>query len=145
MPLDLDTVGPVDVTIVGFQGDNFTGEIAAEMANLIEAGIIRLLDLTFIRKDADGNVEVIEVEDEILGLAFGTLLDEEFDLLSADDIEQVAQELQPATAALIVVWENAWAARLAHAMRNAGGAVVSSDRIPREVVVAAIEALEENA
>lgn len=143
MPLDPESVGPVDLAVVVFEGDNFTGEMLAEMQALLDAGTIRLLDATFIRRGAEGDITIIEVEDEVIADALGAVLSEQYDLLSDEDLMAVAEGLPPATAALVLVWENTWARGLGSAMRRAGGTLVATERIPRETVLAAIAAINE--
>ncbi|WP_457031616.1 DUF6325 family protein [Kitasatospora sp. P5_F3] len=140
--LTVDTVGPVDVAVVAFDGSRFNGSIAPALLDLQESGTIRILDLTFIRKERDGGVEVIEVADSEVAAAFERATQAEFDLLSEDDLQAVAADLEPGSSALVLVWENTWAARLAAALRNSDGRVLFLERIPRDEVVAAITALD---
>jgi uncharacterized membrane protein len=128
--------------IVAFPDNNFKGEIAPALAELVESGTIRILDLAFVMKDADGKVAALEVEDldskaalafQVLQLAIG-------ELVSAEDLEQVGNVLEPNQSALLLVWEDVWATKVATAMANAGGVLLSMDRVPRDVVVAALEA-----
>ncbi len=140
--LTVDTVGPVDVAVVAFDGNRFHGEVAPALLELQESGTVRILDLTFIRKDGDGSVSVVEVADSEVAAAFERVTQVEFDLLSAQDLDEVAAGLEPESSALVVVWENTWAARLAAALRESDGKVLLLERIPREEVALAIAALE---
>ena len=98
----------------------------------------------FIRKSADSDTTVIEAMDPELDPAFVGLADEQHDLLSEADLEELAESLEPATAAMVVVWENRWAARLAQkAVRDSQGFLVAQDRIPHEVVATAVASLED--
>jgi len=139
--LDATSIGPVDVAVVGFEGDAFTGEIAPALMDLVEAGTVRIIDLAFIRKSADGEASFVEMVDSDVSDAYASLTDDQFDLLNDVDLESMADGLEPATAALVIVWENSWAARLSTAVRNSGGFLIAQERVPRENVVAAIEAL----
>ena len=98
-----------------------------------------MIDLAFVKKDADGSVTTIELddmdEDEAGGLGDRGDVG---DLLNADDLERAAESLEPNNSAAVIVWENAWAARFAQAVRNAGGFVRENERIPHDVVAAAI-------
>lgn len=143
MPLDPESVGPVDLAVIVFEGDNFQGEMLFEMQELLDAGTIRLLDATFIRRGADDEITIIEVEDQTMAGVLGSFLTDRFDMLSEEDIAAVAEGLPPATAALVLVWENSWARGLGGAMRRAGGTLVATERIPREAVLAAIAAINE--
>ncbi|KQV21868.1 hypothetical protein ASE03_16210 [Kitasatospora sp. Root187] len=133
----------MDVAVVAFDGNRFNGKVAPALLDLQKSGTIRILDLTFIRKGRDGAVEVVEVADSEVAAAFERTTQVEFDLLSEDDLQTVAAELEPGSSALVLVWENTWAARLSAALRNSDGRVLFLERIPRDEVVAAITALDE--
>jgi len=135
-------IGPVDYLIVAFPGNEFRGEIAPALADLVEAGTIRIIDLAFVGKDAEGNVAAFELTDidpevregfEKAGVEVNGLLNE-------DDLAAAGEELEPNSSAALLVWENVWARNVAQAMRDAGGEVLDFDRIPHEVVQAAREA-----
>jgi hypothetical protein len=140
--IDADTVGPVDVAVIGFVGDAFHGEIAPALRELVDAGTVRIIDLAFVRKAADGTTTAVEIADSEIADAFRGLDDEQHDLLNDEDLQIIADSLKPATAALVIVWANSWAAKFARAVRGANGFMVSQDRIPHAVVVQAIEALQ---
>ncbi|MFZ0530539.1 MAG: DUF6325 family protein [Propionicimonas sp.] len=145
---DVDELGPVDWLVVEFPGSRFKGEIAPALDDLVERGIIRVLDLLLLRKDADGEVEAFELsdleEEEIGGLrSYETELAM---LLSAEDVESLAASVEPGSSAAVLIWENTWAVPFATAVRRAGGQLVSNGRIPVQAILAAIEAnLEEEA
>jgi len=139
---NLDELGPIDYLVVEFPPGhaNFTGEMAAAIADLVERGIIRVLDLLIIQKDADGSIEGLEIDDlealdEIVHLEA-----EIAELLAADDVEHLAAAMEPGTVAGVIVWENVWAAPFGAAARRAGGQVVASGRIPIQAIIASIEA-----
>ena len=138
-----DSVGPVDVAVVLFEGNRFNGEVAPALAELQQSGTVRIIDLAFLTRDADGNAGFIEVEDDEVADAFAGISESQLDLLNDEDLMSMAEGLDPNSSAMVVVWENTWASRLAAAVRGSGGEVISYLRIPRETVVAAIEALEE--
>ncbi|HPE14052.1 MAG: hypothetical protein H6524_12335 [Actinobacteria bacterium] len=138
-----DSVGPVDVAVVLFEGNRFNGEVAPALAELQQSGTVRIIDLAFLTRDADGNAGFIEVEDAEVADAFAGISESQLDLLNDEDLMSMAEGLDPNSSAMVVVWENTWASRLAAAVRGSGGEVISYLRIPRETVVAAIEALEE--
>jgi len=140
----LDELGPVDWIVVEFPGSRFRGEIAPALAELVEHGIVRVLDLLLIRKDEDGSLDFFELADldeaEIGGLrAYETALAH---LLSEEDVETVAAAVEPGSTAALLVWENSWAAPFASAVRRAGGQLAASGRIPVQALLAAIEADE---
>ena len=138
-----DSVGPVDVAVVLFEGNRFNGEVAPALAELQQSGTVRIIDLALLTRDADGNAGFIEVEDAEVADAFAGISESQLDLLNDEDLMSMAEGLDPNSSAMVVVWENTWASRLAAAVRGSGGEVISYLRIPRETVVAAIEALEE--
>ncbi|MFZ3496743.1 DUF6325 family protein [Streptomyces sp. 5.8] len=141
--LTAESIGPVDVAVVTFDGNRFNGDVAPALRELQESGVVRILDLTFVRKERDGAVSVVELADSEVADQFERVLGEEFDLLSDEDLETVAQGLAPESSALVVVWENAWATRLASAVRESNGRVLFMERIPRDGVERAVAALTE--
>ena len=131
-------MGPVEYIIIGFPENQFKGEIVPALADLVESGTVRILDLVFVMKDADGTVTSVEYEDlpgvsELEGEADG--------LLSEEDLEMVAEVLEPNSSGLMIVWEDLWASRLAAALRDAGGVILSGERIPHDIVEAAFEGI----
>jgi hypothetical protein len=139
--LDPNTIGPVDVALVVFEGNNFTGDVAPALAELNDSGIVHIIDLAFISKDADGTTTVLEVEDADVSDAFSALTGDQLDLLNEDDLDLMADDLEPDTSALVIVWENSWAARIGAAIRGSGGYLVGMQRIPADVVATALEVL----
>ena len=122
-------LGPVDVIIIGFPGNNFNGDIAPAIMELVDAGTIRVLDLLFVLKDADGVVT---------GPAFLQIEVTEPGALGSDDADEVADDLPIDSSALLVAFENTWAQRFVGAVFQSGGVVIDSIRIPADVVNAAI-------
>jgi hypothetical protein len=144
-PLDVDELGPVDWIVVEFPGSRFNGEIAPTIEDLVERGLVRILDILFLKKDADGSLEAFEVsdiDDSEAGL-FRGYEDALAHLLSEDDVSAVAAAIEPGTTAVVLVWENLWAAPVGSAIRHAGGQLVASGRIPVQALLAAVEADEE--
>lgn len=141
---DLDEMGPVDYLVVEFPAGqaNFNGEMAAELAVLNEAGIIRILDLLVLVKDADGTVDAHEIDDLEGADELVQLEAEIAEILAADDVVHLAEAMEPGSVAGVVVWENLWAAPFASAARRAGGQLVASGRIPIQAIVASLEADE---
>lgn len=143
----MSDIGPVEYLVVAFPGNQFKGEIGPALADLVEAGTIRVMDIAFAGKDSEGNVAAFELADidpevrqglENLGATSAGLFNEE-DLMAA------AEELEPNMSAALLVWENVWAKRVADAMRDAGGVIFDFDRIPHEVVQAARDFAKSNA
>jgi len=127
-------IGPVEYIIMGFPGNKFTGKIAPELAKLVENRTIRILDLTFVAKDPDGNVVTFEF-DQLDELApFAEVDGEVGGLVSTEDIEYVGSMLEPNSSAALLVWEDMWAAPLVEALRAADGVLLQGARIPRELI-----------
>lgn len=139
---DVDELGPVDYLVVEFPPDaqNFTGAMAEEIGRLVEAGIIRLLDLLILHKDENGDVEALEIDDldplDDLRVAETQLAE----VLAEDDVTNLAAAMEPGTRAGVLIWENRWAAPFASAARKSGGQLIASGRIPIQALVAALEA-----
>jgi Family of unknown function (DUF6325) len=133
-------VGPVDVVIIGFPGNKFSGRIAPALMDLVERGTVRVIDLLFVTKDADGVTTTIEMGDldPELGPAFLDVSVTAAGALGPEDAEEIAEDLPPNSSALMVAFENAWAAEFAEAVRAADGVLIDSIRIPHDVVEAAL-------
>jgi hypothetical protein len=134
-------IGPVDYMIVAFPGNQFKGEIAPALADLVEAGTIRIIDLAFVGKNAAGETVAFELTEldpdvrqglENMGVEVGGLLNE-------DDLMDAADALEPDMSAALLVWENVWAREVKQAILDAGGELVAFERLPHEVVKAARE------
>ena len=110
------------------------------MRELVDARTVRIIDLAFVVKAADGTTASAEIPDSEVAAAFSELDDEQNDLLSDEDLLEIAERLEPATAALVIVWENSWAAKFAQAVRRADGFLLSQEPIPHATVVRALEA-----
>jgi len=143
----MSEMGPVDYMIVAFPGNGFRGEIAPALADLVEAGTIRIIDLAFVGKDEEGEILAFELNDlapdvregfEKAGVEVNGLFNE-------DDLMAAGEELEPNTSAALLVWENVWARAVAQKMRDAGGVLLDFERLPHEVVQAAREAVLANA
>jgi Family of unknown function (DUF6325) len=141
---DLEQMGPIDYLVVEFPGSRMTGEGLPLLVDLVDRGIIRILDLVFVKKELDGSVKGMAVTDldhdgrldlAVFEGASSGLLDE-------DDIEQASGVLEPGSSAGILVYENVWAGPFAAALRRGGGQLVASGRIPVQALLAAIDAAE---
>ncbi len=136
-------VGPVEYVVIAFPGNRFRGEIAPELKALVASGTVRILDLTFVKKDQDGSVSYIELDalDPSEASVFDDIEGEIGGLFSEDDLALIAEELAPNSSAAMLVWENTWAAGITSAIRRAGGELLAHERIP----AAAVEQAYENA
>ena len=141
---ELEELGPIDYILVEWPGKQPTGEAVPYLVDLVDKGIIRVLDFAFITKAEDGSVagvDIKDVGDEVEemkvfeGASSGVLGD--------DDIEEAAAALEPGTSAALLVYENRWAGPFASAVRRSGGQLVASGRIPVQAILAALDAAEE--
>jgi hypothetical protein len=132
------SIAPVEYLIIGFEGNNFTGEIVPALLELVENGTVKILDVVFITKDGDGNVTAFEFDELDELEPFRALTEDGSGLLNEEDIEIAAQSLDPNSSAAFLVWEDLWAARLAEAIRDSGGAIIRGERIPHSVVLDAL-------
>ena len=137
----VDLLGPVDWIVVEFPGSRFNGEIAPAVADLVERGIIRVLDLLILKKDADGSLDAFELAD-LNDSEIGQLRSYETQLamlLSENDVAAIAEAIEPGSSAAVLVWENCWAAPFGAAVRHSGGQLVASGQIPTQALLAILE------
>jgi hypothetical protein len=139
---EANRMGPIEYIVVEFPGNQFKGEIAPALAELVNNGTIRIIDLVFIKKDADGRIKTFELSDLAHDEAavFEALEGEIDGLLNEEDISLASEMLQSNSSAAIMVFENVWAARLSNAIIRANGRLVDNARIPAAVAKAALEA-----
>ena len=139
----LDEMGPIDFVVLEWPGRQPQGEVAPLILDLADRGIIRILDVALMAKDADGTVGALDLGafdgdsggfEAFEGAATG--------LLGQDDLDEAAAALEPNSAAAVLVWENRWAAPVAVAIRKSGGQLVASGRLPLQAVIASLEAAE---
>jgi hypothetical protein len=136
-------LGPIDYLLVEWPDQQPNGQIAPHLIDLVDRGLIRIIDLAIVVKGEDGSVarlEISDLGDEVTAFA-------EFDgassgLLSDEDIDEAGGTLDSGTAAALLVYENTWAAPFATAVRESGGQLVASGRIPVNEVIAALDAVE---
>jgi hypothetical protein len=142
---ELEAMGPVDYLIIEWPGRQPTGEAAPLLVDLVDRGLIRIIDIAFLAKGEDGSVTTLELAalaeqseslKELLGASSG--------LLSEEDAEQAATALEPGTSAAVLVYENRWAAPFAMALRRSGAQLVANGRIPIQAILAALDAAEES-
>jgi hypothetical protein len=139
-----ETMGPVDYLVLEFPGSHLTGEGLPMLVDLVDRGVIRIIDLAFVKKEMDGSVIGLDVADLD---ADGDLDVTVFEgassgLLGTDDLDEAGAGLQPGDSAGILIYENAWAAPFAAAMRRSGAELVASGRIPATDVIAALDAAD---
>lgn len=142
----LDEMGPIDYILVEWPGRQPNGEVAPYLIDLVDRGLIRIFDLTFIEKTEDGTVRGLEIADvggEVAELS--VFEGASSGLLSEEDIDEAGGAMEPGTSAALLVFENTWAAPFATAVRRSGGQLAASGRIPVQAVLAALDAAEANA
>src|SRR3954447_10828148 len=133
-------LGPVEYLICSFPGNQFNGELAPALSQLIDDKVIRILDLLFVQKAENGKTLSFEI-DQLEELApFMELEGEAGGFLSDEDVEHAAEALDPNSSAVLLIWEDLWAAPFADALRSSGGVVLEGGRIPRDLIKAAAEA-----
>jgi hypothetical protein len=139
-----EEMGPVDYMVLEWPGEQpGGGEVMPLLRDLVDRGIIRILDIALLRKAEDGSVTTTDFGD----LAQSSPALAEFEgassgLLGEDDLAEAAAVLEPGTAAAVLVWENRWAAPVAVALRRSGGQLVASGRIPVQAIIASLDASE---
>ena len=134
-------MGPVEYIVVSFPGNKFTGRIAPELVALVESGTVRVLDLIFIGKDAEGDVLAFEIDELGDVEGFDQLQGEVGGLIGPEDIEFVAAALEPDSSAALLIWEDVWATPFASAVLESGGVLLQGARIPHDVITSALDAL----
>ena len=142
---NIDELGPVDYLVVEFPPgvSHFTGEMAAELAKLVDSGTIRVLDLVILVKDDNGEIDALEIDELDQLDELRTAETQLADLLAAEDFINLAEAMEPGTTAGVLVWENAWAAPFASSARRSGGQLIATGRIPIQAILASLEADEE--
>jgi hypothetical protein len=140
----LEEMGPIDYVVLEWAGDQpVTGEVMPLLLDLVDRGLIRILDIAFLVKAEDGSVAAIDFAElaqksadlaEFEGASSG--------LIGQDELEEAATALEPGTVAGVLVWENRWAAPVAVALRRSGGQLVASGRIPVQAILASLDASE---
>ena len=136
-------LGPVDLAVIGFAGELRQGGVRQAIADAVDRGAVRVLDVLLVRKDADGKVLMFDAEssgesDELLG--FPTELP---DLVGEEDARAIADEMPVDSTVLVIAWENSWAAQIAASIDELGGQVLVMERIPSADVNAVIDAWAE--
>ncbi len=140
---EFDEMGPIDYLLVEWPDRQPTGEAAPHLLDLVDRGLIRILDLIFLSKAEDGSVIRLEIGD--LGdeaAPFAIFEGSSSGVLSDEDTTEAGEALEPGTSAALLVYENRWAGPFASAVRRSGGQLVASGRIPIQAMIAALDAAE---
>ena len=141
---DLEDMGPIDYVVVEFPGSRMTGEGLPLLVDLVDQGIIRILDLVFVKKELDGSVKGLTIADldHDGRLDLAVFEGASSGLLGREDLDEAGGVLEPGSSAGLLIYENRWAAPFATALRRGGGQLVASGRIPVQAVLAALDATE---
>ena len=134
------SLGPVEYMVIEFPGNQFKGEIVPALREVVDKGVIRIIDLVFVRKDEQGNVNVMELADlqKDAADAFAPLAREASTLFAEEDIGKVSEVMEMNSSVALLLFEHVWATRFRNAVLNANGRLIAGERIPREVVDAAV-------
>ncbi len=136
---------PVEYIVIEFPGNRFNGDVVPALAELVQGEVVHIIDLLFVTKDAAGEVawfEISDLEDLEIAAAFDSLEGEVGGLVSEDDIRAVSAQLANESSAAVIVWEDTWAERFADAVLGSSGQVLAHERIPADVVAAAMAELD---
>jgi hypothetical protein len=130
------SLGPLELLVVRFPGNRFTGEVAPALTDLVESGLIRVIDILFVAKDEAGEMVVLEINDldDDNFSRFDPIVADLTGLLTPDDARQLSASFEPNSSAAIMLFENTWATRFRDALEGANGQLVLNERIPRSVV-----------
>ncbi len=140
----LEEMGPIDYLVMEWPGDQpATGEVMPRLLDLVDRGLIRILDLAFIVKDEDGTVTTMDfVEQAQADAGLAAFEGVSSGLIGQDDLNEAANAVEPGRVAGVLVWENRWAAPVAAALRRSGGELVATGRIPLQAILASLDASE---
>lgn len=130
----IQEMGPIDYVVVEWPDRQPTGTALPLLLDLVDRGIVRILDVAFLEKSEDGTITTVELSD--LPDEFAVFEGASSGLLGSDDIEDAANVLEPGTSAAVLVWENTWAAPFAVALRESGAQLVATGRIPVQALLA---------
>lgn len=142
---ELEEMGPIDYLVIEWVDRQPTGEAAPILVDLVDRGLIRVIDIAFLAKGEDGSVTMLDLPSlaeqseslkQLLGASSG--------LLSEEDAGEAAAALEPGSTAAVLVYENRWAAPFAAALRRSGAQLVANGRIPVQAILAALDAAEES-
>ena len=141
---EIDEMGPIDYIVIEWQGREPSGEAAPHLIDLVDRGLIRVLDFAFVRKSEDGGIEQVDVE-TIAGEVEGidSLIGASSGLIGEDDVAEVGSLLDNGSTGGVLVYENAWAAPFAVAVRRTGGQLIANGRIPVQAILAALDEVED--
>ena len=138
----LDELGPIDYVVLEWPTGEPSGEAAPMIVDLVDRGIIRILDIAFLAKGEDGSSGVLDLGAFTNDDRFGEFEGASSGLLSEEDLEEAASAMNPGTVAAVLVWENRWIAPIAAALRRSGGELVATGRIPVDAILRSLDVVE---
>lgn len=139
------SIGPVEIVMIEFPLGWASGDVRDRIVELVEGGVVRVLDALLVAKDGDGTVEVVELEeaDHEIAAPLGAVA-QQFDLVSDEDVDELAESLAPGRSALIVVFEHTWMVPVQDAVVASGGVLVADIHVPPDVVAEVQAAMAES-
>jgi len=138
----LEEMGPVDYIVIEWPGRQPTGEVVPMIVEAAERGIIRILDVAFLIKTAEGEIVTVEAGEFDDDGSFAEFAGAGSGLIGEEELAEAAVALNPGTSAAVLVWENRWAAPIATALRRSGAELVATGRIPIQALLASLDATE---
>jgi hypothetical protein len=135
-------MGPIDYMVIEWQREQPTGTVVPKIVDLVDRGIIRIIDVAFVGKDSGGAIYAMELSDFDGDGSFAAFEGASTGIIGDDDLENAGSALEPGTSAAVLIWENRWAAPVAVALRESGAQLVASGRIPVQGIIAALDATE---
>jgi hypothetical protein len=144
-PIELEEMGPIDYVVIEWPGEQPTGAAMPKLLELVDSGLIRIIDIAFVGKDQNGSVYAMDLSDFDGDGNFTLFEGASTGIIGSDDLEQAATAIEPGTSAAVLIWENRWAAPVAVALRRSGAQLVASGRIPIQGILAALDATEAEA
>lgn len=141
---DVEAMGPISYLIVEFPGNKMTGEGMPILVDLVDQGVIRILDLLFATRDDDGSLRVIELRDLDRDGQLDVAIFEGVSsgLLDDNDLADAASAIEPGSSAAILLFENRWARSFTQALRRGGAELVAAGYVPLDAIAASLDATE---
>lgn len=137
------SLGPVEMVVLSFPGTQIDTAVTAAFAEVIDGGYATILDLIYLAKDADGTLTQIEIDEPLAETGLDGITVDPLGLVSDEDLDVVRSSMEPGTSAVVIVYEETWARKLAGEVRRAGGEVELHVQVPRDAVEAALSASSE--
>jgi hypothetical protein len=138
-------MGPIDYIVIEWPAEQPTGTVVPKLVDLVDRGIVSIIDIAFVGKDTGGAVYAMQLSDFDGDGSFAAFEGASTGIIGDDDLEDAGSALEPGTSAAVLIWENRWAAPVAVALRESGAQLVASGRIPVQGIIAALDATESDA